>query len=772
MTPKTIANYKILKELGTGGMGTVFLAENISISTKVAIKMLHPHLVKSEDLKTRFLKEARTQAILDYPYITKVIDFVSNEQGLFIILEFVEGEPLNDFLFQTKGLLPEKEANQYMVKILDAVGYAHSKGVVHRDLKSANIMVTPNKGIKIMDFGIAKLANDSMSLTKTGSRMGSPLYMSPEQVTGEKVDFRSDIYSLGVVYHEMLTGTPVYDQNNTSEFEIYNKIVKESLPRLKEFYKMNSDKAQEIVDIATAKLPAARFQSCEEFKNSLVMPAKVSLPKIQKPTPQPPEIPKPIPLEKPVVKKTFKENPRLIWLLALLILLIGWGGGTYYFMGNKEESSNDLTTTIQLAENQERDGNNKDAYHTYRQLFISYPDNPIVVQKLRQLESASDNFQKRSVESVLQLYLQTSSLRNFDVSDSILAYKILTSYQHIHNELEKLKENPQVAGEPRVLDEVISNLRNAHNYFRNSQSPPSIVTEVTVGDQFRNESVLQQEPQTKNFKSNRTSALSFYSVQIPPILPGCENLVAESQRSCFDEKIKQYLSQRIRATNFRYLNLKPGIQNCRYSFIVGADGSVSNVKVQAPHSSIEKELRGTLQLLADLKPGFQDYQPVAVSYSGDYTFEIKGANPDRFEASKEKIDKVDISKISNSPTPKNISMEMADRAPAFPGCESQSGIDLVRCTSSEINNFINRNLDYKLLSRAGLSKGEQRVFIKFRISEAGNVQNIAVSAGANHQLLVEEVTRVINTLPKMKGGIYNSNPVIIDYNVGLVVKIK
>ena len=200
MTPTIIGNYKIIKELGTGGMGTVYLAENINIGSKVAIKMLHAHLVKSENIKTRFLKEAKTQANFNHPSITRVIDFVSNDEGLFIILEFLEGETLNEFLFKNKNRLSEKEANYYMAQILDAVGYAHSKDVVHRDLKSANIMITPNKTIKIMDFGITKVANETLSFTKTGFRLGSPLYMSPEQVTNGTIDFRSDIYSLGVIY--------------------------------------------------------------------------------------------------------------------------------------------------------------------------------------------------------------------------------------------------------------------------------------------------------------------------------------------------------------------------------------------------------------------------------------------------------------------------------------------------------------------------------------------------------------------------------------------
>lgn len=373
MTGTQIANYTILQVLGTGGMGTVYLAKNQSIGSKVAIKMLHPHLIKSESLKVRFLKEAKTQAILSHPNITKVIDFVDNEKGVFIILEHIEGIPLDEYLFHQKGLMPEKEANHYFAKILDAVGYAHSKNVIHRDLKCANIMVTPHQGIKIMDFGIAKMAGENMSLTKTGSRMGSPLYMSPEQVKSGNVDSRSDIYALGVVYHEMLTGRPVYNQHTTSEYEIYDKIVKEPLQRLQNIYGLISDHAQNVVDKATAKAPRDRFQSCEEFKQTLLNASQgrqQSVPKAKEPVVKSRQRSKEN-IAQP--KKAIRKKNHILLFGVILITIALLGGGVYYFSNNQSATQENNSVAIKMADNFTKEGNYKEAYLTYQNILSKYP---------------------------------------------------------------------------------------------------------------------------------------------------------------------------------------------------------------------------------------------------------------------------------------------------------------------------------------------------------------------------------------------------------------
>jgi serine/threonine protein kinase len=276
MIGKLAGNYRIKKEIGTGGMGTVYLAHHVSLKfnnrqpLKVAIKILHPHLVKSEQIKERFLQEAKTQFQLSHKGITKVIDYNEDENGLYIVLEYLEGDTLEQYISKVRGLIPEKESKQLFLEILDAVKFAHNNKIIHRDLKPSNIMITREGDVKIMDFGIAKVIDYDKSLTKTGSKLGSPAYMSPEQVLGKTTDHRSDIYSLGVIYFEMLTGKPAYNKKDTTEFEIYNSIVKKPLPRLKSFYEHISPGAQTIIDKATAKDPESRFQSINEFQEAIL----------------------------------------------------------------------------------------------------------------------------------------------------------------------------------------------------------------------------------------------------------------------------------------------------------------------------------------------------------------------------------------------------------------------------------------------------------------------------------------------------------------------
>jgi len=194
----------------------------------------------------------------------------TNKNGLYIVLEYLEGDTLEQYISKVRGLIPEKESKELFLEILDAVKFAHNNKIIHRDLKPSNIMITREGDVKIMDFGIAKVIDYDKSLTKTGSKLGSPAYMSPEQVLGKTTDHRSDIYSLGVIYFEMLTGKPAYNKNDTTEFEIYNSIINKPLPRLKSFYEHISPGAQAIIDKATAKDPGSRFQSIGEFQEAII----------------------------------------------------------------------------------------------------------------------------------------------------------------------------------------------------------------------------------------------------------------------------------------------------------------------------------------------------------------------------------------------------------------------------------------------------------------------------------------------------------------------
>ena len=269
MIGRKILNYEIKKLLGEGGMGNVYLAEHTQLGRKVAVKSLHPQLVKNEGLRARFKKEASTMAHLQHPKIVTLYDYVEEEDGLFLIMEFVEGLPLDEYIREKSGPIPSEIAIPMMMQILDAFSYAHSKGIVHRDIKPSNIIISDRDEIKILDFGIAKLLSEAGNkLTKTGTQMGTVFYMSPEQVQGKDIDIRSDIYSLGVTFYQMLTGISPYD-GMTTEFEVYSKIVSEPLPNASSLYPGVPEFLDKVILKATAKNKADRFQSCEEFSGYL-----------------------------------------------------------------------------------------------------------------------------------------------------------------------------------------------------------------------------------------------------------------------------------------------------------------------------------------------------------------------------------------------------------------------------------------------------------------------------------------------------------------------
>jgi serine/threonine-protein kinase len=272
MIGKEILNYRIEQELGKGGMGSVYLATNKNIDQKVAIKALNENLADSVVIRKKFRDEAQLLCSLDHPNIVKFLNFVENDDGVFLIMDLIDGITLEEFINDKNGLIVENRAYEMFDQILSAFAYAHKKGVVHRDIKPANIILTNDSDgnfvPKVLDFGIATIVSESTD-TEKGWVVGTPSYMSPEQVLGVQVDARSDIYSLGVLLHQMLTGRAPYDTTTLSELEINNKVVKEPLPRMKEFYPYISDKLQKMVDKATAKDPEKRFQNCNDFRKTL-----------------------------------------------------------------------------------------------------------------------------------------------------------------------------------------------------------------------------------------------------------------------------------------------------------------------------------------------------------------------------------------------------------------------------------------------------------------------------------------------------------------------
>lgn len=266
MIPTDILNYRVVRLLGSGGMGSVYLAVNTSIDQQVAIKVLRPEFAHNADLRAKFKKEAELLCSLDHPGIVKFLNYVETPQGVFLIMEYVKGITLEEYIKHKNGLIVESKAYPILKEILDAFEYAHSKGIVHQDIKPSNIIIQDDGHIKIMDFGIARIVSE---VQQNGSVMGTPEYMSPEQIYGKPVDARSDIYSLGTLIHNMLTGKAPYDSTRLTEQEIKRRVVKEELPRMIEYYPYVSDKIQKVVDKATQKVPEARYQDCGEMKTAV-----------------------------------------------------------------------------------------------------------------------------------------------------------------------------------------------------------------------------------------------------------------------------------------------------------------------------------------------------------------------------------------------------------------------------------------------------------------------------------------------------------------------
>lgn len=278
MIGRTILNYKIISSIGKGGMGEVFLANDETIERKVAIKTLLFSANSSEVVSQRFKNEASTLSRLSHSNIVSFLHFHEDDLGLYLILEYVEGVQLNDFIAENKGPVEEKLAVDLMLQLLSATKHIHKRGFIHRDIKPSNIIVTSDNTIKVIDFGISKkeaidptvTIDDSSNtktnhdLTKEGAQIGTILFMSPEQIAGNDADIRSDVYALGVTFYQMLTGKNPYS-GISSIYSISDKIVREPLGNPHDLNLTISDFLCDAIKKATQKEPAKRFQSCEEF---------------------------------------------------------------------------------------------------------------------------------------------------------------------------------------------------------------------------------------------------------------------------------------------------------------------------------------------------------------------------------------------------------------------------------------------------------------------------------------------------------------------------
>jgi eukaryotic-like serine/threonine-protein kinase len=253
-----IGNCRIVEEVASGGMAVVYRAIQEQLNRVVAIKALKTSVSNDEQLATRFEREARSLAGLQHENIIHIYDFHRERGALFIVMEYVRGIDLYDLL-ERCGRLPYDVAAVIAMQVARALDYVHYRGIVHRDIKPANIMIARQGGVKLMDFGIARDANYDNDLTMTGTGIGTPSYMSPEQILGDKPDARSDLFSLGIVLYQMVTGRKPFIEDE--ERSVMHKIRLERHVRAR---KLNAEIPRElgrIIDKCLHKEPRNRFQS-------------------------------------------------------------------------------------------------------------------------------------------------------------------------------------------------------------------------------------------------------------------------------------------------------------------------------------------------------------------------------------------------------------------------------------------------------------------------------------------------------------------------------
>ncbi len=261
--------YEIEQELGSGGMSAVYKANDPNLKRIVAVKLIHPHLSKDGEFVRRFEVEAAAVAQLRHPNIVQVYDFDHDGDTYYMVLEFVPGESLQQRLRryneQNRKHSPSEIAD-LIAKTCDAVDYAHKRGLIHRDIKPANLMINVQGEPVLMDFGIVKIVGEKQH-TATGAVVGTALYMSPEQIRGERPDHRADIYSLGVMLYEMVSGKPPYEAD--SAMTIMMMHLNDPIPDVLSLTPGTHPGFKRVIERALAKDPAQRYQSAAEMAAAL-----------------------------------------------------------------------------------------------------------------------------------------------------------------------------------------------------------------------------------------------------------------------------------------------------------------------------------------------------------------------------------------------------------------------------------------------------------------------------------------------------------------------
>jgi len=443
MIGKTINNYVIERKLGDGGMGEVYYAKHNKVDREVAIKVLHSHLFFNESIHNRFKNEANALIKLNHPGIVKIFDYVEQENFACLIMEYINGYTLDVYISQVSGPLPNAKAISIICSVLDAVQYAHDNNVYHRDIKPSNIMIgKDNNKVLIMDFGIAKLTDSkNFKTTHANTQLGTPFYMSPEQIKGMPYSRKSDIYSLGVTLFEMVTGKCPYHEI-TSLFELQSKIVNEPLPDTNDYYPDVSFQIKNAIAIATQKNPDFRFQDCNEFKKSL----------LDKDTPLI------LPSSKPAIARQTKKMDNLPAYIAVGLILVAIIIIASVISGNKKGTGKDtnsaqpLDTMSTFIKNQNLNEMNAWLIKTEKESKIDIPASIEEALK-RNIESLDHKMLTNELISICNPYLD-STIHNLNLA-KMNTY--LTQKEKETNIVLTSKQTEELKEKIRAFDNQITN---------------------------------------------------------------------------------------------------------------------------------------------------------------------------------------------------------------------------------------------------------------------------------------------------------------------------
>ncbi|MGE5265364.1 MAG: serine/threonine-protein kinase, partial [Acidobacteriota bacterium] len=266
-----IGPYRIIEPLGQGGMATVFKAYHAMLDRYVAIKALHPAFKEDPTFLTRFEREARIVAKLDHPNIIPIYDFAEHEGTPYLVMRYIEGETLKSLLVQQP--MPLERVLEILRPVTDALSYAHSQGVLHRDIKPSNILLSNDGHIYLTDFGLARTTQPGSSTLSRDMLIGTPQYISPEQAKSESVDERSDIYSLGVVLFEMLTGRVPFSAD--TPYSVIHDHIYSPLPMPSSINPKLSPEIERVVLKALAKDPDARYRDARDLLQALELASRI-----------------------------------------------------------------------------------------------------------------------------------------------------------------------------------------------------------------------------------------------------------------------------------------------------------------------------------------------------------------------------------------------------------------------------------------------------------------------------------------------------------------